>query len=107
MPAGLRAVPFLQRAIQLGPNIRRRERTSTSCDAGTRCQGIKILMAPDVLISAPINKDVNRDNGIGRIEAGQTSCQPDIVANIDDAGVRGDVVVVMGEEIVRPNKDAG
>jgi hypothetical protein len=67
--------------------------------------GIEALMATDVLVNAPINKVVNRDNVIGRIKAGQISYEPDVVRNIDFAGVRGDVVVVMGEEVLHPNKD--
>jgi ketosteroid isomerase-like protein len=68
--------------------------------------GIETLMATDMLVNAPINKVVNRENVIGRIKAGQISYEPDVVRNIDFAGVRGDVVVVMGEEVVHPNKDA-
>jgi ketosteroid isomerase-like protein len=68
--------------------------------------GIETLMATDLLVNAPINKVVNRDNVIGRIKAGEISYEPDVVRNIDFAGVRGDVVVVMGEEVVHPNKDA-
>ncbi len=41
---------------------------------------------------------------IGRIRAGQISYEQDVVRNIEFAGVRGDVVVIMGEEIVHPNK---
>jgi hypothetical protein len=43
---------------------------------------------------------------IGRIKANQISYEPDVVRNIEYAGVRGDVVVIMGEEVVQPNKDA-
>jgi hypothetical protein len=49
---------------------------------------------------------VSRDDVIGRIKASQISYELDIVRNIDFAGLRGDVVVVMGEEVVRPNKNA-
>jgi len=68
--------------------------------------GIEALMASDLLVNAPINKVVNRDNVIGRIKAAQISYQPDVVRNIEFVGVRGDVVVIMGEEVVHPNKDA-
>jgi len=63
-------------------------------------------MAPDLVVNAPINKVANRDNVIGRIKANQISYEPDVVRNIEYAGVRDDVVVIMGEEIVHPNKDA-
>jgi hypothetical protein len=69
-------------------------------------KGIEALMAPDLLVNAPINKVVNRDNVIGRIKANQISYEPDVGRNIEYAGVRGDVVVIMGEEVVHPNKDA-
>ena len=69
-------------------------------------KGIEALMAPDLLVNAPINKVANRDNVIGRIKANQISYEPDVVRNIEYAGVRGDLVVIMGEEVVHPNKDA-
>lgn len=68
--------------------------------------GIEALMATEMLVNAPINKVVNRDNVISRIRSGQISYEPDIVRNIEFVGVRGDVVVVMGEEVVRPNKNS-
>jgi hypothetical protein len=67
--------------------------------------GIEALMAPDLLVNAPINKVVSRNDVIGRIRSGQISYEPDYVRTIDFAGVRGDVVVLMGEEIVQPNKN--
>jgi ketosteroid isomerase-like protein len=68
--------------------------------------GIEALMAPDLLVNAPINKVANRENVIGRIKTGQIAYEPNVVRNIEFAGVRGDVVVIMGEEVVHPNKDA-
>ncbi|MGO9940832.1 MAG: nuclear transport factor 2 family protein [Terracidiphilus sp.] len=67
---------------------------------------IEALMAPDLLVNAPVNKVVDRENVIGRIKAGQISYEPDVVRNIEFAGVRDDVVVIMGEEVVHPNKDS-
>jgi hypothetical protein len=69
-------------------------------------EAIEGLMAPDMLVNAPVNRVANRDNVIGRIKASQISYEPNVVRNIDYAGVRGEVVVIMGEEIVHPNKDA-
>jgi len=68
--------------------------------------GIETLMAPDLLVHAPVNKVANRENVIGRIKAGQISYEPDVVRNVDFAGVRGDVVVIMGEEVVHPNQSS-
>ena len=69
-------------------------------------KGIEGLMAPDLLVNARVNRVANRDNVIGRIKASQISYEPNVVRNIEYAGVRGDVVVIMGEEIVHPNKVA-
>ena len=69
-------------------------------------KGTEELMAPDMLVNAPINKVVNRDNVLNRLAKGQISYEPDVVRNFDFAGVRGDVVIIMGEEVVQPNKDA-
>lgn len=63
-------------------------------------------MAPDIVVNAPINKVVNRKNIIGRLKAAQISYEPETQQTFDFVGVRGDMVVVMGEEVVHPNKDA-
>ena len=68
--------------------------------------GIEALMADDMLVNAPINKVVNRDNVISRIKAGQISYEPDVVTNIELVGVRGALVVVMGEQVAHPNQGA-
>jgi hypothetical protein len=69
-------------------------------------KGTESLMAPDMVVNAPINKVVKRDNVLSRLEKNQISYEPNVVRNIEFAGVRGDTVVIMGEEIVQPNKDA-
>ena len=68
--------------------------------------GVENLMAPDLLVNAPINKVANRENVIARLKANQISYEPGSERTIDFAGVRGDVVVIMGEEVTHPNKDA-
>ena len=68
--------------------------------------GVEALMAPDILVHAPINKVVDRKNVIGRLKAAQISYESAAEEVIDFIGVRGDMVVIMGEEILRPNKDA-
>ena len=67
---------------------------------------IEALMAPDLLVHSPINKVVNRDNVIARIRAGQISYEPGVSRHIDFAGLRDNIVVVMGEETVQPNQNA-
>jgi hypothetical protein len=68
--------------------------------------GIEALMAPDILVNAPINKVVDRKNIVGRLKANQISYETEASETIDFVGVRGDMVVIMGEEVVRPNKAA-
>ena len=68
--------------------------------------GVEALMAPDILVNAPINKVVDRKNIIGRLKAAQISYEREAVEAFDFVGVRGDMVVIMGEEILHPNKDA-
>jgi hypothetical protein len=68
--------------------------------------GVETLMAPDILVNAPINKVVDRNNIIQRLKAAQISYEPDTAETIDFVGVRGDMVVIMGEEVLHPNKDA-
>lgn len=67
--------------------------------------GIESLMAPDMLVNAPINKVASRENVIARLKASKISYEPGYERTIDFAGVRGDVVVIMGEEVTRPNKN--
>ena len=68
--------------------------------------GIETLMAPDLLVNAPINKVVDRNNVIERLKANQISYESEASEVFDFVGVRGDMVVIMGEEVVRPNKAA-
>ena len=68
--------------------------------------GIEALMAPDILVNAPINKVVDRKNIVGRLKANQISYETEALETIDFVGMRGDMVVIMGEEVLRPNKAA-
>jgi ketosteroid isomerase-like protein len=67
---------------------------------------VEALMAPDILVNAPINKVVDRKNIIGRLQAAQISYEAEAAETFDFVGVRGDMVVIMGEEVLRPNKEA-
>jgi len=68
--------------------------------------GVEALMAPDILVNAPINKVVDRKNIIGRVKAAQISYEAEAAEAFEFVGVRGDMVVIMGEEVLRPNKEA-
>jgi hypothetical protein len=65
-------------------------------------KAVETIFAPDLLVHAPINMVVNRDNVLARLRSGQISYEPDVEERIEFAGVRGDAVVIMGEEIVHP-----
>ena len=68
--------------------------------------GMETFMTLDLLVNAPINRVVGRESVIGRIKAAQISYEHDYVRHIDFAGVRGNCVVIMGEEIMHPTRDA-
>ena len=63
------------------------------------------MLAANAVVNAPINRVVGRDNVIERARAGQIAYEPNAVRNIEFAGVRGDLVIIMGEEVVRPTDD--
>ena len=65
--------------------------------------GVESLTASDILVNAPINKVVDLKDIIGRLKANQISYESAAEEVIDFVGVRGDMVVIMGEEILRPN----
>jgi hypothetical protein len=72
---------------------------------GLDLPSVEALMAPDLVVHAPINVVVNRENVLARLRSGQISYDG-VVRTISFAGVRGDTVVLMGEEVVTPNRDA-
>ncbi|HEY1930005.1 MAG TPA: nuclear transport factor 2 family protein [Caulobacteraceae bacterium] len=63
------------------------------------------MLAPNAVVNAPINRVVGRDSVIERVRAGQIAYEPNAVRNIEFAGVRGDHVIIMGEEVVHPTDD--
>ena len=67
---------------------------------------IETMMAPDILVNAPINKVVDLSSIIRRLNTNQISYEPETEETLDFVGVRGDLVVIMGEEVLHPNKDA-
>src|SRR5688572_25793198 len=63
--------------------------------------------APDVIVHSPTNRVANRQDVISRMRNGQISAEPDSgERRVEFVGVRGDSVVVMGEEIFRPGPNA-
>jgi ketosteroid isomerase-like protein len=67
---------------------------------------VEAFFAPDLLVHAPINRVVNRDNVMARMRGGQIAYEPGGEHRVEFIGVRGDVVVVMGEESVKPTANA-
>jgi len=66
---------------------------------------VEKIFAPDLVVHAPINAVVNRDNVLNRLRAQQISYEH-AERKIDFADVRGDAVVIMGEEVARPTDNA-
>ena len=60
------------------------------------------IFAPDLVVHSPINMVVDRENVLARLRSGQISYEPDVEEKIEFAAVRGEAVVLMGEEIVHP-----
>ena len=62
--------------------------------------------APDVVVHSPVNRVVDLDSVLQRMRSGQISAEPGAERHIEFVGVRGDSVVVMGEEVYTPGKNA-
>ena len=68
---------------------------------GQDVSAFESLFAPDLVVNSPINKVVTRENVLARMRSSQISYEDDAQVVIELAGVRGDAVVIMGEEIVK------
>ena len=69
-------------------------------------KAVETIFAPDLVVHSPINMVVNRENVLARLRSGQISYEPNVEERIEFAGVRGGAVVLMGEEIVQPIRNA-
>jgi ketosteroid isomerase-like protein len=68
---------------------------------------IETLMAPDLVVNAPVNKVVNRANVIERLKRQEIKYEGGRnVAKLEFAGVRGNLVIIMAEETVHPIANA-
>ena len=81
---------------------RRMERAGASSDF----DAMATVFAPDLVVNSPVNMVVTRDNVLARMRGGQIAYEATFTRTIDFVGVRGDAVVVMGEEVVVPVGDA-
>ncbi len=68
-------------------------------------EAVRSLLAPDLIVNAPINRVVDHASVMARLEHHQIDYDS-VELRLEFAGVRGDLVVLMGEEIVRPTADA-
>jgi ketosteroid isomerase-like protein len=66
---------------------------------------VEQLLAPDIVVHAPINAVVNRDGVLARLSSGKIGYE-ETERQVEFAEARGDSVVIMGLEIVRPKGDA-
>ena len=74
--------------------------------SGNDVATMETLFAPDLVVNSPVNMVVSRDNVLARMRSGQISYEDNAQINIEFVGVRGDSVVIMGEEMLRPNRNA-
>ena len=77
---------------------RRMERAGASSDF----DAMAAVFAPDLAVNSPINMVVTRDNVLARMRGGQIAYESTFTRTIEFVGVRGESVVVMGEEVVVP-----
>jgi hypothetical protein len=89
-----RVVAALEAQIRLGEAMHRLD-----------IPAVELLTAADMVVHAPINTVVDRDNMLARLRSGKIGYEH-AERKIDFAEPRGDWVVIMGEEIVRPVGDA-
>jgi hypothetical protein len=81
------------------------QRRYLNTPAGEVATMMEEMLAANAVVNAPVNRVVSRHNIIERAKAGQIAYEPNAVRNIEFAGVRGDHVIIMGEEVVRPTED--
>ncbi len=64
-------------------------------------------LADDLIVNAPIDRVVGRDDVLAGLGAGEIAYGPERnVTKVEFAGVRDGLVVVMGEQIVHPTENA-
>jgi len=70
-------------------------------------KAVEAAFALDVVVNSPTNRVVTLADIMARFRNGQIGAEPDSGENrLEFVGVRGDSVVVMGEETFRPGKNA-
>ena len=85
------------------------EARERAADAARRAdwKAVEAAFAPDVVVNSPTNRVVTLADIIARFRSGQIGAEPDSTeGRLEFVGVRGDSVVLMGEETFRPGKNA-
>jgi ketosteroid isomerase-like protein len=73
--------------------------------ANQDAEGLAPLLADDLLVHAPHNAVVDRASVLSFFRSGRMNYE-DVVTELDLVGARGESVVIMGLEVVRPREDA-
>ncbi|MBL8548834.1 MAG: nuclear transport factor 2 family protein [Hyphomonadaceae bacterium] len=81
--------------------LEQRERQFAAFKTGD-VAALEAIFAPDVLVNAPVDRVVDRVEVLGRVHARQSRFEGEDVTHLEVAAVRGDLVVLMGEEVVQP-----
>jgi ketosteroid isomerase-like protein len=87
------------------PRIRAVLEASKRRDEAMRARDIAMVerfMAPDLVVHAPINRVVDRANVLARLAREEIAYDGEGRSTVEFVGVRGDLVVVMGEGVLNP-----
>ena len=68
-------------------------------------EAVAAVFAKDLIVNAPSNRVVRRETLIGFFRAGRMDYES-VVETIEALEARGEHVVMMGEEVVKPNETA-
>jgi hypothetical protein len=69
---------------------------------GGDLKAVEMICASDLVVHSPINKIVDRDEVLARLRSGRIAYESHVEEKFEFVGVRGNSVVIMGEEIVQP-----
>jgi hypothetical protein len=81
-----------------------RERAADAASRGD-WKAVEDSFAPDVVVNSPTNRVVTLADIMARFKDGQIAAEPGGDRRVEFIGVRGDSVVVMGEESGRPGPE--
>jgi ketosteroid isomerase-like protein len=85
------------------------EARQRAADAAARgdWNAVEASFAPDAVVNSPVNRVVMLADIMARFRSGQIAAEPGTIEErIEFVGVRGDSVIVMGEEAFTPGPNA-